>query len=81
MGNEGDPEGRGLAAETNYWSTIDGMETELYVRTAPRDLHEPFTFAEGGDMGTGSDVPVFHRQTAGWDPLLGVGGGDLAQGG
>ncbi|OIB55834.1 purple acid phosphatase family protein [Natrialba sp. SSL1] len=67
-----------LAPDARYRIAIDGAELEGAVRTAPEDVTEPITFAEGGDVGTSSDVPPLHEQAAVWDPLFAVVGGDLA---
>lgn len=67
-----------LLADTRYDVSIDGSDTGLSVRTAPREVTESLTFAEGGDIGTSSNVLRLHRQAADWDPLFGFVGGDLA---
>lgn len=67
-----------LEPDSRYRIAIDGADTGLEVRTAPTTLSKPVTFAQGGDVGTAEVVPDLHRQAAGWEPLFGLVGGDLA---
>lgn len=67
-----------LESDTSYRIAVADEETELSIQTAPTELTEPLTFAEGGDIGTSSSVPPLHEQAASWDPLFGLVGGDLA---
>ena len=65
-----------LEPDTRYRVTLDGADFEFL--TAPAKLDRPLVFAEGGDIGTGPDVPALHRIAASWDPLFGSVGGDIA---
>lgn len=67
-----------LEPDTHYQIAIDESDTGLTIQTAPTELDESFTFAEGGDIGTSSNVPPLHEQAASWDPLFAFVGGDLA---
>lgn len=67
-----------LESDTRYRVSIDESDTGLFVRTAPDEVTNSLTFAEGGDIGTSSDVPQLHEQATGWDPLFAFVGGDLA---
>jgi hypothetical protein len=68
----------GLTADTEYEITIDGKDTERTVVTAPAEVTEPLTFAEGGDIGIWDPVPALHQNAAAWEPLFAIVGGDLA---
>ncbi len=67
-----------LEPDTEYWISVDDSATDLAVRTAPEEITETMTFAEGGDIGTSLSVPPLHEQASSWDPLFGLVGGDLA---
>jgi acid phosphatase type 7 len=67
-----------LEPDTRYLIAIDESDTDLSIQTAPTELDETFTFAEGGDIGTSANVPPLHEQAASWDPLFAFVGGDLA---
>lgn len=65
-----------LEPDTRYRATLDGAAFEFL--TAPAKLDRSVVFAEGGDIGTGPDVPALHKVAASWDPLFGSVGGDIA---
>ena len=67
-----------LEPDTSYRIAVDGDETDLTVRTAPTEIDDSLSFAEGGDIGTDDVVPRLHDQAASRDPLFGLVGGDLA---
>ncbi|MDG5820935.1 metallophosphoesterase family protein [Natronococcus sp. A-GB7] len=67
-----------LEPDTSYRIAVDGDETDLSVHTAPDEVDDSLSFAEGGDIGTDDVVPRLHEQAASRDPLFGLVGGDLA---
>ena len=58
----------------------NGFSAERKFHTIP-DGHQRLRFVDGGDMGTGSALPVLLKQAARQEPNFGTVGGDLAYAG
>ncbi len=71
-----------LTPSATYRLELPGAtDQKMTFQTAPATKGPSLTFAEGGDIGNGKESVELHQVVAGWDPLFGLVGGDLAYSG